>query len=139
MQKKLNTKKNRADAFAFLLALIFLTGAAGTCDTPIPDGTYTGKFRVAYDTTTLTGVTTLRLHGNTYHCEGNDDRIPAGGSGTFTRGEKTIIFHDENMWTADFDWNLILKDEYNYALEGKNLKLTKRKDGWVYEYDLLKM
>ena len=137
--KRALKRTNYRHALPLVLVVLFLIGVAGKCDMPLADGTYTGKFKVVYDTATFTGVTTLRLHGDTYHCEGNDNRIPAGGSGTFAIRDNTIIFHDENMWTADFDWNLILKGEYHYILYGKNLKLTMRKDGAMYEYDLLKM
>lgn len=130
--------KSQTHALPLMLAVMFLMGAAGRCDMPLPEGTYTGKFKVVYDTATFTGVTTLRLHGETYHCEGNENRIPAGGSGTFNTTGNSMIFHDENMWTADFDWNLILKGKYNYTLDGKNLKLSMRKNGTMYEYDLVK-
>lgn len=131
-------RKSQTHTLSLMLAVMSLIGAAARCDMPLPEGTYTGKFKVVYDTATFTGVTTLRLHGDTYQCERNDNRIPAGGSGTFTIRDNTIIFHDENMWTADFDWNLILKGEYNYTLDGKNLKLSMRKNGTMYEYDLVK-
>lgn len=119
-----------------ILAVVFIMGAAGKCDTPLPDGAYTGTFKVVYDTATFTGLTTLRLDGDTYRCEGNDNRIPAGGSGTFAIRDNTIIFHDENMWTADFDWNLILQGEYHYTYDGRNLKLSMRKNATLYSYDL---
>lgn len=105
----------------------------------IMDGTYTGTFTVRYSSGTQTGPTTLNLQDGKFSCQGNPNRIPAGGSGTFFADSKTITFQDENVWTADFDWNLILSGQYNYTFNGKKLKIfaDKNQVGY-YEYDLEK-
>ncbi len=105
----------------------------------IEDGIYTGTFKVLYPTGTHIGKTTLELRNSNYTCDGNSNRIPAGGSGTYEIEADSITFHDENIWTADFDWNLILKGTYNYSFNGKNLKIyIKKNNGGNYEYDLVK-
>lgn len=114
--------------------IIFLTSVG--CSDSLTPGIYSGTFTIQYDSAKLSGETTLRLSDGQYTCDGNDNRIPAGGSGTYTLAGETIIFQDENMWTADFDWNLILKGEYTYSLRGKRLQLTRAVNGASYKYDL---
>jgi hypothetical protein len=108
----------------------------------IEEGIYTGKFNVMYPSgKSFTGKTTIEIGQSTYSCMGNKKRIPAGGSGTYlvNETESRITFTDENIWTADFDWNLILTGEYDYSVDGKKLILSrKRDDGEYYEYTLTK-
>ncbi|MEX2232470.1 MAG: hypothetical protein WD824_09935 [Cyclobacteriaceae bacterium] len=120
------------------LIILVLMAAGKNCSKGIEEGFYTGTFKVVYGNGTFTGKTTLELREFKYSCEGNDNRIPGGGSGTYELDKNRITFHDENMWTADFDWNLILTGEYDYTVKGKNLTLSARKNNAVYEYDLLK-
>lgn len=121
----------------FLIVTICLT--SGGCSHELTEGTYRGTFTVVYDTATLTGSTVLHLSGGRYECDGNDNRIPAGGSGTYRTENGIILFQEERMWTANFDWNLILKGEYNYSVSGRRLKLSMRTDrAPFYKYDLLK-
>jgi hypothetical protein len=72
-------------------------------------------------------------------CTPNANRIPAGGSGTYTFSNNKITFNEQNFYTADFDWNLILSGTYNYSFNGKTLKISANKNGvGDYEYVLEK-
>lgn len=108
----------------------------------IEAGIYFGKFKVVYPSgKTYFGKTMVEFSQSSYTCTGNKKRFPAGGSGTYSinETETTITFTDENMWTADFDWNLILNGVYDYTSNGKILTLTARRDGGgYYEYRLTK-
>ena len=105
----------------------------------IKDGTYKGTFTVTYSTGTQNGQTTLEMRNGKFSCSGNTNRIPAGGSGTFSSDNKKITFNDENAWTADFDWNLILSGKYDYTFDGKNFILSADKNGVEnYKYELEK-
>ena len=104
-------------------------------------GTYIGTFTVTYiDSSTFTGSTTVNILNNgQYNCSGNANYIPAGGSGTFSKSDNKIIFEDINLWTANFDWNLVLNGEYDYLFDGNNLKLTAFKNNvGQFEYNLMK-
>jgi len=106
---------------------------------PIEEGTYSGTFTVIYSSGKRTGTTTLSLENGKYICTGNSDRIPAGGSGDYSIKDNKITFNDVNFWTAEFDWNLILKGEYNYRFNGKELTISASKNEvGYYEYDLKK-
>ena len=123
--------------------VIFINGKQvychnGTIPQPnIKDGAYIGTFTVTYASAKRSGTTTVVLKNGRFTCSGNPDKIPAGGSGDFTTKNDTIIFIDENNWTADFDWNLILNGRYLYKYDGKKLKFSAYKnDVGFYEYDL---
>lgn len=118
-------------------AIVISLATIGCSDNLTPVGTYSGTFTVQYDSAEFSGETTLRLSDGQYTCDGNDNRIPAGGSGTYSLAKRhRIMFHDENLRTADFDWNLILKGAYNYVLRGEHLHLTRTANGASYKYDL---
>lgn len=105
----------------------------------IKDGTYKGTFTVTYSSGTQTGQTTLELKNGKFTCSGNSNRMPAGGSGTFSLDNDKITFNDGNAWTADFDWNLILNGKYNYTFDGKKLIFSADKNNvGNYKYDLEK-
>lgn len=105
----------------------------------IQDGTYRGIFTVSYSNGVQTGRVTIELKNGTYTCSSNSNRIPAGGSGTFRMGENKMTFADDKMWTADFDWNLILNGEYESTFDGKKLLLTaSRNNIGTYTYELEK-
>lgn len=103
------------------------------------DGTYISTFTVAYNDTALTGPTTVELKNGQFTCSGNSNKIPAGGSGTFSVDNNTIRFKDANIWTANFDWNLILSGSYEYTINGKKLTIAAEKNGvGNYQYVLEK-
>jgi len=119
------------------MAVLFSGCFKDRCE--IKDGTYQGTFTVIYLSETLSGKTTLELKKGRFSCSRNPNRIPAGGSGTFTTENNTITFNDESAWTADFDWNLILHGKYHYTCNGKKLTITANKNQvGNYTYDLVK-
>jgi hypothetical protein len=127
----------------FLTLTIFSIAFLSGCDKDdldVKEGTYKGTFTVTYRSgTPQTGQTTLELKDGKYSCSGNSNRIPAGGSGTYSFDNGKITFSDENFWTAEFDWNLILNGQYDYTFNGKKLKISADKNSvGHYEYDLEK-
>ena len=105
----------------------------------LSNGTYTGIFKVIYPSGTYSGPVSISLNDSIYHCSRNSNRIPAGGSGSFSNINSKLTFKDINIWTADFDWNLVLEGEYDFSFDGISLKLwaTKNNVGY-YEYSLKK-
>ena len=111
----------------------------------IENGVYSGTFTVTYFVDMPeswgrgSGITTLELKNGKFTCAGNPNRFPAGGSGNYSIQDDKIIFEDLSFWTADFDWNLILKGEYDYTFDGKRLKFSAIKNNvGLYEYDLIR-
>jgi len=121
------------------LSIVLVFAACNKDKLIIESGSYSGTFKVNYNDTSMTGFTTLILNNSGYVCTGNPNRIPAGGSGTYTISNGKINFSDENIWTADFDWNLILNGTYDYTFDGSNLKIFAFKNNvGHYEYNLIK-
>ncbi|MFN7540166.1 MAG: hypothetical protein ACK5RQ_08945 [Bacteroidota bacterium] len=130
-------KKTNIVAFLFLM-VSFISGCKKD-KMPIQDGIYTGTFTVTYSNGSQTGPVTIELKNRTYTSSSNANRIPAGGSGTFQVNKNKMIFSDDKMWTADFDWNLILNGEYEAVFDGKKLTLSASRDGvGQYQYELQK-
>jgi hypothetical protein len=121
-----------------ITAIIVLTAwVTLSCNkAPLPNGAYSGRFIVDYGSGVQEGPFKLEIKDNTYSCSGNENRIPPGGSGTFSVGQNEIVFQDENMWTADFDWNLILNGSYTLAQKGDTLSLTKVQGQAKYVYKI---
>lgn len=131
--------KSKILILTLLSLATILMGCDKEEDTIIPNGVYKGIFTVTYPSESLSGQTTLELKNGKFTCSANPDRIPAGGSGTFSINEHSIIFTDENRWTTDFDGNLILDGKYDYTFDGKKLIISANKnDVGLYKYDLEK-
>ena len=111
----------------------------------IEEGVYSGVFTVTYfvgipeSWDRESGTATLELKDGRYTCTGNPNRVPAGGSGSYTISNGKITFNAEGGWTADFDWNLILMGEYDYTFDGKRFVISADKNEvGNYKYDLTK-
>lgn len=123
---------------AFTFMLLF-SSCKKTAKTSIAEGTYSGTFKVTYNTGTQTGPVTVDLINSNYNCSYNLNKIPAGGSGSYSYTNDKITFSDQGIWTADFDWGLVLGGEYNYSLSENSLIIWKDINGIPrYEYDLVK-
>lgn len=130
----------------FIIALTILSFALTGCEEEILTK-FTGKYAGIFicsnsgSSTRPSGPASITFDGNTYTSTGNEDRIPAGGSGNFEiLNSQSVRFRDHNLWTADFDWGLILNGEYNYKAEGDSLFLAKYIGGLkVFEYRLEKI
>lgn len=105
------------------------------------NGTYTGTFTVEYSNgNSYSNTVTVTLNHNQYTCSNAENRIPAGGSGGYYLDGGKIVFLDENLWTADFDWNLILSGEYDLQLAENNVEISAMKNGvGFYQYKLQKV
>ena len=108
---------------------------------PVLNGAYEGTFTVEYlaNGQTFSNPVTVNFSGDSYSSTSEADRFPAGGNGTFEMGENSVTFSDENFWTADFDWNLILSGEYTVTETDTQIILSATKnDVGIYTYELMK-
>ncbi len=125
-----------------LLIVPFFMLSCEKDDMPLQEGTYEGTFTVSYRSGSSAGGVTLILEDGRYYCfgkEGNPYRTPAGGSGRYYIDGNKIVFSDENVWTAEFDWNLILNGKYDYTAKGSTLVIASSKnDVGYYKYILKK-
>ncbi len=125
-----------------LLLLAGLAGCKKNNTKPVFNGTYSGKFTHGMEKNRATTDSEINFSGNSY--------TSTLGSGTFTVQKNNVIsFEDKNFYTTEFDWNMILKQDYTYQIKGDSLILTKKfpqvaKPGevkvtdWLYQYRLKK-
>ncbi|MGB4775197.1 MAG: hypothetical protein WBP45_08495 [Daejeonella sp.] len=124
---------------SLITCIAFIVSVVGCSDKKEPDtlnGKYTGVFYYSGPTPATLNFEAILPHpasitfsNNNYTSVGNNDHYPAGGSGTFkflSENSKQILFEDKNVWTADFDWNLVLNGEYKYELKKDSLILSKK-------------
>lgn len=83
-------------------------------------GEYSGTFTRGDRSETLN----LYFDGDKYVGNSSAFRFPAICMGVFTHDDKTIDFSDGCVWTADFDWTLILNGSWEYTYENGILRLV---------------
>lgn len=121
--------KTRILLIAFVLTSI-LSCKEGEIS-PNIDGEYSGTFYYG----TLYGTiqeapAQLSIKNGRFSMPGTANRLPAGGKGSFAINDKNnIVFSDENVWTADFNWALILNGKYSFETKSDSLNLNKISEG----------
>jgi len=114
--------------FYLFTLLPLISGCSDKLSLSALDGTYTGEFHYISPTDTVkrTGPASITFNQQNFTSARNADRIPAGGSGTLELLDDNLIdFKDENVWTANFDWGLILNGKFKYEFKGDSLILNR--------------
>ncbi|CAH0287504.1 hypothetical protein SRABI27_03964 [Pedobacter sp. Bi27] len=115
----------------FLFALILSLGCKkSTTVDVLLDGNYTGVLVITNSARSvpITRPISISLQdGKFIITPSNDANLkPSGGKGTYNFKNGIGYFTDEVVWTADFDWNMILNGEYDIRSSGVDLTLRKR-------------
>jgi hypothetical protein len=110
----------------YILSILFFsvacTESEDTSNTqPELEGNYTGTFERNGNTSNVE----LSFENGTFSGDSNTDRFPEICNGNYSVSDNTIVFENECVFTADFDWTLILGDNWNYSLTDEVLMLTK--------------
>ncbi len=122
----------RTTGLLFLFSLLLFTASCSDkINLTLLDGNYTGSFYYTGPGETKTVISketiSVSLSGSEYTSTGEASRIPAGGAGEFNLVDKEEVqFNDKHVWTADFDWNLILNGSFIYELKNDSLILTRK-------------
>lgn len=90
-------------------------------NTEILDGEYSGIF----ERNGVISNVELSFDEGIFVGESEMVKYPAICHGSYTTTNNIIEFQNECVWTAEFDWTLILNDEWNYTLNGNTLTLIK--------------
>lgn len=113
-----------------VIAQLIIT-VAGSCQksaktTLLSDGKYTGTFQRQINGSGQISQVTITLSNGNWIGETETPRYPALCNGTFKieKGNK-INFTNNCVWTADFDWTLILSQEYDLSVNGNTYIFTK--------------
>ena len=90
----------------------------------IPDGTYIGTFQrqLAFGGGDTAHVT-ITFSSNIYTGQSDRFHYPALCHGTYKIENNKIVFANECVWTAEFDWSLILSGEYDFSIKGNRLTI----------------
>lgn len=107
--------------FLIILALTIL--GCNTADEITPQnvaGDYTGVFQRGQNTSNVT----LTLQGGNWSGESEFEKFPALCSGTYTLSDDNITFVNACIWTAEFDWSLILSGQWKCKWKDNSLVIT---------------
>jgi hypothetical protein len=112
----------------FLIAFFLFSSIGGCVDktgmalTNL-DGTYEGTFeRDGKISNVILVIAEGRFSGSS-----DSVQFPAICEGSIELHEEGLIFTDECMWTADFDWSLILNKEWVFEWNKTSLTLVNSK------------
>ncbi len=104
-------------------------------------GTYKGTFKRYHLDGSQTANVTLVLDYPNYSGSSDIPKYPAIGQGTYyADDEANLHFSNQSIFTADFDWSLILNGNYfEVNSNGDSLEFAKSyPNGWVDVYKLKK-
>ena len=73
----------------------------------------------------------LNLNSGTFYGQSSTQKFPALCNGTYSITSNTITFEDKCVWTAEFDWTLILGGQWNLNMIG-NVLILKKSNGDKY-------
>ncbi len=107
-----------------LIGILITTLACNNDDDnsqPNIEGEYIGIFERNDNTSNVD----LTFMNGTWTGESEIVKFPALCNGTYSISGNLVTFENACPWTAEFDWTLILVDEWNYNLNGNTLILTK--------------
>ncbi|MGM0946127.1 MAG: hypothetical protein ACQEW9_13160 [Bacteroidota bacterium] len=109
--------------FLILIGILITTLACNNDDNSLPniEGEYIGIFERGGNTSNVE----LTFNNGAWTGESETEKFPALCNGTYSISGKVIAFENACAWTAEFDWTLILSDNWNYNLNGNTLVLTK--------------
>lgn len=108
--------------FSLLLGAALITSS---CDRAIPAEDLVGTYSGYFQRDGVQGPVELIFDGTHYSGSADVGRFPALCDGTYEVQGSTITFSNECVWTADFDWTLILEGTWTMSGDAMQLKLTK--------------
>ena len=88
---------------------------------PEISGAYIGIFERNGNTSNIE----LNFMNGIYSGESEIEKFPAICNGNYSISNNTIKFENVCVWTAEFDWTLILGENWNYTKENNILIMTK--------------
>ncbi len=105
----------------------------------LEEGTYTGVFyRSSPNARWAPANVTLTLENGSFSGSSDTDKYPAICEGIYQLiGTDQITFANSCIWTADFDWSLILGGEYQITERDNKIVIRREYEGQVSDtYEL---
>lgn len=115
--------------------LLCLTLVAASCkktsrDFIIPQGTYAGTFQRLTSNGGQISNVTITFSENKWTGQSEFPKYPALCKGTYTvSGTGNVNFENTCSWTAEFDWTLILAQEYRLKVVGNDIEISREYNG----------
>lgn len=100
--------------------MLFSCEADENVSQPTLEGTYIGIF----ERNEVTSNVAINLDNGIFSGTSEMEKFPALCNGNYSISGDLIQFGNNCVWTADFDWSLILTDSWNYTFENSTLTLT---------------
>lgn len=104
-----------------LVMLFFSCESSYEVGMPNLEGHYSGTFERNGKSSNVE----LKLENQQFAGISEVVKYPAICRGDYSISGETITFENECIWTAEFDWTLILSGTWNYVLADNTLILTK--------------
>lgn len=115
----------------FLCLAIFSVSCKKTnSDFAIPEGTYVGTFQRLTSSGGQLSNVTITFSGNNWTGQSQFAKYPALCNGTYKISDSdNVVFENACPWTAEFDWTLILSQEYKLKFIGNSIEISRDYNG----------
>jgi hypothetical protein len=99
-------------------------------DSLILEGTYAGTFQRLTSGGGQISNVTMTFSSNNWTGQSQYAKYPALCHGTYTiNGTGKVTFENACPWTAEFDWTLILSQDYKIKVTGNNIEISRDYNG----------
>ena len=96
----------------------------------IPEGTYVGTFQRITSTGGEISNVTITFSANNWTGQSQFAKYPALCRGTYNiNSANKITFENACPWTAEFDWTLILSQDYKIKMVGSDIVILRDYNG----------
>lgn len=96
----------------------------------ISEGTYVGTFQRLTSTGGQISNVTITFSANNWTGQSQFAKYPALCRGTYkSNGADNITFENACPWTAEFDWTLILSQDYKIKIVGNSIEISRDYNG----------
>ncbi len=118
----------------FPILLILLISCTSESSQDFVESEYSGVFtRVSLDGAHIPSTVFLTLKNGTFTGTSSSSNYPAICTGNYEINDSKILFTNSCAFTADFDWRLILSGEFDYEVDGDNLKISRSYDSKTFD------
>jgi hypothetical protein len=123
----------------FISALVLSACSKGIDEKNILAGTYYGTFqRTEGIGNKEIAKVSIKFTSAGYSGTSDKPRYPAICNGTYSINGNNISFTNSCAWTADFDWTLILNDDYTLKAYGDSIEISRQYAGQMSDIYKLK-
>jgi hypothetical protein len=114
----------------FCLTIFAVSCKKTNSDFVIQEGTYIGTFQRLTSSGGQMSKVTIIFSANTWTGQSQFAKYPALCRGTYNVNDaNNITFENACPWTAEFDWTLILSQDYKIKFIGNNLEISRDYSG----------